>query len=52
MSDRTDNEERTEMTPEEARQGERGPDVLAILAISTFMAAIALVTFFLTTALG
>ena len=51
MSDRTEDEE-LEFTPEEAHQGLRGADVLAVLAVSTFLAAIGLTTFFVTTALG
>ena len=42
-------EEHIEVTPEEARQGSKGPDVLAMLAVSTFLAAIALITFFIST---
>ncbi|HVZ99646.1 MAG TPA: hypothetical protein VG841_04965 [Caulobacterales bacterium] len=41
-----------ELTPARARQGLKGADVLAILAVSTFLAAIGLATFFLTTAFG
>jgi hypothetical protein len=51
MSDQT-HHDHTELTPEEARQGFRGADVLAVLAVSTFLAAVGLTTFFLTTALG
>lgn len=41
--------EHIEITPTQARQGFRGRDVLAVLAVSTFLAAVALTTFFLTT---
>ena len=51
MSDRTD-DDHIEVTPDEARQGFRGADILAVLAVSTFLAAIGLTTFFVTTALG
>jgi hypothetical protein len=50
MSDQV-SEDHVELTPEEARQGFRGSDVLAVLAVSTFLAAIGLITFFVTTAL-
>lgn len=53
MTDRIDEtEEHIELTPTEARQGFKGADVLAVLAVSTFLAAIGLTTFFLTTAFG
>jgi hypothetical protein len=45
-------EEHIELTPQEARAGMRGTDLLAILALSTFLAAVGLTTFFLTTAAG
>ena len=45
-------QEHIELTPTEARQGFRGVDVLAILAVSTFLAAVGLTTFFLTTSMG
>ncbi|MGE0743552.1 MAG: hypothetical protein AB7O98_19630 [Hyphomonadaceae bacterium] len=45
-------DERIERTATEARQGLKGADVLAMLAVSTFVAAIALITFVLTTAIG
>ncbi len=51
MSDDTDHEH-IELTPQEARQGFKGADILAVLAVSTFLAAIGLTTFFVTTALG
>lgn len=51
MSDQADHDH-VELSPEEARQGLRGTDVLAVLAVSTFLAAIGLITFFVTTALG
>lgn len=41
--------EHIEVTPVEARQGFQGRDVLAVLAVSTFLAAVGLTTFFLTT---
>jgi hypothetical protein len=50
MSDRTS--EDIELTPQEARQGFCGADALAILAVPTFLAAVGLTTFFVTTALG
>lgn len=55
MTDRTEYSgegEHVELTPEEARQGFRGADVLAVLAVSTFLAAIGLTTFFLTTSVA
>lgn len=52
MAQDTDTEHPIELTPAEARQGMKGADVLAILAVSTFLAAVGLTTFFLTTALG
>ena len=52
MSDHTDQETRIELTPQESRQGFEGADILAVLAVSTFLAAIRLTTFFVTTALG
>ncbi len=45
-------EEHIEATPEEARQGMKGADVLAMLAVSTFLASVGLITFFITTSLG
>jgi hypothetical protein len=51
MSDQT-SDDHTELAPEEARQGFSGSDVLAVLAVSSFLASIGLVTFFVTTALG
>jgi hypothetical protein len=42
-------EEHVELTPTEARAGFRGRDMLAVLAVSTFLAAVGLTTFFLTT---
>lgn len=41
-----------ELTPTEARQGRSGTHVLTILAISTFLASVGLVAFFLATSLG
>lgn len=43
-------DERVEKTPNEARQGGIGPHVITILAVSTFLAAVGLAAFFLTTA--
>lgn len=43
-------DEQIVLTPTEARQGFRGGDVLAVLAVSTFLAAVGLTAFFLTTA--
>lgn len=51
MSDQT-GEDHAELNEQEARQGFSGADVLAVLAVSTFLAAIGLVTFFVTTALS
>jgi hypothetical protein len=51
MSDQT-GDNYLELTPEEARQGFQGTDVLAALAVATFLAAIGLITFFVTTAFG
>ncbi len=39
-----------ELTPVEARQGRRGTHVLMILGVSTVLAMIALITFFVFTA--
>lgn len=52
MSDRVEEEEHVEVTPTEARQGFKGADILAVLAVSTFLAAIGLTTFFITTAMS
>jgi hypothetical protein len=41
-------DDRIEATSEEARQGLKGSDVLAVLAVSTFLAAVGLITFFIT----
>jgi len=51
MSDDTSHQE-MEMTREQARHGLRGADVLAVLAVSSFLAAIGLIAFFLTTAIA
>lgn len=51
MSDMTDHEH-IELTPQEARQGFGGSDILAVLAVSTFLAAVGLITFFVTTAVA
>lgn len=52
MSQTTPEEHDLELEPEEARQGSLSGHVLAILALSTFMAATALTTFFIATAAG
>jgi hypothetical protein len=52
MSEQAHDDHHIELTPQEARQGFRGADVLAVLAVSTFLAAIGLTAFFVTTALG
>ncbi|QGZ93823.1 hypothetical protein [Terricaulis silvestris] len=52
MSDQTQDDHHIELTPEEARQGFRGEDALAVVAVSTFLAATGLTAFFVTTALG
>jgi hypothetical protein len=52
MSDRVDDDDHIEVTPTEARQGFKGADILAVLALSTFLAAIGLTTFFLTTTMS
>ena len=52
MTDQTFDDEHIETTPERARQGLKGADVLAMLAISTFLAAIGLITFFISTTMG
>ena len=41
-------DEHIQATPEEARQGSKGTDILAVLAVSTFLAGVALLTFFIT----
>jgi hypothetical protein len=46
----SDPDEPPELTPTEARQGRRGTHLFIILAISTLLAAIALVAFFVNTA--
>ena len=51
MSDQADHDH-IELTPQEARQGFEGSDILAVLAVSTFLAAIGLTTFFVTTAVA
>jgi hypothetical protein len=51
MSDQT-SDDHIEVISQEARQGLTGADVLAVLAVSTFLAAIGLITFFVTTALS
>ena len=50
MSDHAEHDH-IERDAEEARQGFTGSDILAVLAVSSFLAAIGLTTFFLTTAL-
>jgi len=52
MSEQTQDDHQIELTPQEARQGFRGADILAVLAVSTFLAAVGLTTFFVTAALG
>jgi hypothetical protein len=51
MSDQT-GEDHMALSSEKPREGFRGADILAVLAVSTFLAAIGLITFFATTALG
>lgn len=51
MSDQT-HDDHIELSPNEVRQGFGGSDMLAVLAVSSFLASIGLVTFFVTTALG
>jgi hypothetical protein len=51
MSDQTSHDN-IALTPEESRQGLSGADVLAVLAMSSFLAAIGLMTFFVTTAVA
>jgi hypothetical protein len=46
----SEGDEHIEISPVEARGGLRGADVLAVLAVSTFLAAIGLTTFFLSAA--
>jgi hypothetical protein len=52
MSDTTPEDHKLEIDPEKARQGVFSGHVLAILAVSTFLAATALTTFFIATASG
>lgn len=51
MSDQT-SDDHLEFAAEETRQGFGSSDVVAVLAVSSFLGAIRLVTFFVTTALG
>jgi len=51
MSSQT-GDDHVDLTPNDAHQGFRGADILAALAVSTFLAAIGLITFFATTAFG
>jgi len=51
MSDDTDHEP-YDQTPEDERRGLMSSDILAVLAVSSFLAAIGLTTFFVTTALA
>jgi hypothetical protein len=51
MSDQAEHDH-LELTPEEAQQGFGGADILSVLAVSSFLAAIGLTTFFVTAALG
>ncbi len=50
MSDQT-SDDHLDLAPEDHRPGFGGSDMLAVLAVSSFLAAIGLVTFFVTTAL-
>ena len=52
VQDRFDRDDHVEITPERARAGRKGVHVLAILAVSTFLAVVGLTTFFITTSLG
>ncbi len=52
MSNATPDDHELEIEPETARQGVMSGHVLAILAVSTFLAATALATFFIATASG
>lgn len=49
MSDQTSDDH---VEPDEASQGFRGVDILAALAVALFLAAIGLITFFVTAAFG
>ena len=51
MANLTD-QDHIETTPERARSGEKGFDVLAMLALSTFLAAVGLTAFFVTTSIA
>ena len=51
MSDQT-GDDHTDLISEEMRQGFQGADILGVLAVSTFLAAIGLITFFFTTVFG
>lgn len=51
MSDDTSHDD-TDFQSDEARQGPRGADVLAVLAVSSFLAAVGLITFCVTTAIA
>ena len=51
MSDQT-SDDHVELNPDEAGQGFRGVDILAALAVALFLAAIGLITFFVTAAFG
>lgn len=51
MSDQT-GDDHADLTPEEARQGFQATDILAVLAVATFLAAVGLITFFVTSAFG
>ena len=52
MAEQILDDEHIETTPERARQGVKGVDILAMLAVSTFLAVIGLTTFFITTAVS
>jgi len=52
VTDRLDPRETPDFEPDEASQGLRSADVLGVLAVSTFLAAIGLVTFFVTATFG
>lgn len=49
VQDRFESDDHIEITPTEARAGRKGVHVLAILAVSTFLAVVGLTTFFVTT---
>lgn len=51
MSDDTDHQQNDLTSPGDG-EGLRGADVLAVLAVSSFLAAVGLIAFFLTTAIA